>query len=281
MRYIYFLRDPISNETRYVGQTDNPKRRLRDHIQSSLNENSNTYNTHKSNWIRKLNNDVLNPIMEIVEICESLEESNIKENYWIVKLTAEGKNLTNSHSGDVTEFSTETKQKMSNVRKNKKLEEIVGEEKSKILKKIASDKFKTNNPNKCSNPLVREKISETLKEFFKDKSNHWAYGRKMTTEHNEKLRLSKLNNPKNVGNKKPRTDEQKRKIREKINGSKVKRSEILQFDMKGLMIREWKSMRDIERQTGLLRPQISKCCKGLKTSYAGFIWKYKNESKYI
>jgi hypothetical protein len=98
----------------------------------------------------------------------------------------------------------------------------------------------------------------------------------MTDEHNEKLRLAKLNNPKNVGNRKPRTEEQKEKLRNSIKGTKIKRSEILQYDLDMNLVKEWKSLREIERiDTTMSRSQIAKCCKGVKETYAGFIWKYK------
>lgn len=142
----------------------------------------------------------------------------------------------------------------------------------KISKKVYG-----NNPNKSNDPLVREKISNTLKEYFEDKENHWAYGLRMTDEHNEKLRLAKLNNPKNVGNRKPRTEEQKEKIRNSIKGKKVNRSQIIQYDLEMNLIKIWKSLREIERtDSSLSRSQIAKCCKEEKNSYAGFIWKYKN-----
>jgi hypothetical protein len=231
MRYIYKLIDPTTNQIRYIGQTDNIKRRYNDHISSSLNKNSSSYNTHKSSWVRKVVNNNLFPIIEVVEECNSLEQSNIRERYYIEKLTNEGYKLTNSYISDVTEFSLDTREKMSNARKGKTLEEIVGLEKSIELKEYYSERIKLNNPNKNSDPLVREKISNTLKEYFEDKENHWAYGLKMTDEHNEKLRLAKLNNPKNVGNRKPRTEEQKEKLRNSIKGTKIKRSEILQYDL--------------------------------------------------
>lgn len=165
---------------------------------------------------------------------------------------------------------------MSNARKGKTLEEIVGLEKSIELKEYYSERVKLNNPNKSDDSLVREKISNTLKEYFVDKENHWAYGLKMTDEHNEKLRLAKLNNPKNVGNRKPRTEEQKEKIRNSLRGSKVNRSEILQYDLDMNFIKQWKSLREIERvEVTMSRVQIAKCCKGDKETYAGFIWKYK------
>lgn len=276
MRFIYILRNPITNEIKYVGQTKDINRRLRDHIKTSQNKESTHYKTYKSTWIRSLIKQNVDPVLEVIETCESLEQSNIRERYWIDKLSQDGEKLTNSQTNDVTEFSDLTKEKMSNAKKGKSLEEIVGEEKAKELRIYNSDRLKKNNPNKSSMSEVKEKISNTLKDFFSNPENHWAYGKKMSEEHNEKLRLAKINNPKNVGNKKSRTDEQKKKISEKLKGSKVKRSEILQFDMNGLLIKEWKSMREIERETDLLRPQISRCCKGLKESYAGFIWKYKD-----
>jgi hypothetical protein len=276
MRYIYKLIDPTTNQIRYIGQTDNIKRRYNDHISSSLNKNSSSYNTHKSSWVRKVVNNNLFPIIEVVEECNSLEQSNIRERYYIEKLTNEGYKLTNSYISDVTEFSLDTREKMSNARKGKTLEEIVGLEKSIELKEYYSERIKLNNPNKNSDPLVREKISNTLKEYFEDKENHWAYGLKMTDEHNEKLRLAKLNNPKNVGNRKPRTEEQKEKLRNSIKGTKIKRSEILQYDLDMNLVKEWKSLREIERiDTTMSRSQIAKCCKGDKETYAGFIWKYK------
>ncbi len=274
MRYIYKLIDPTTNDIKYIGQTDNIKRRYNNHVSSSFNENSDSYNTYKARWIRKVVNSNLLPIIEIIEECDNLEISNLREKYYIDKLTSEGYKLTNSYVNNVTEFSIETKKKISNSRKGKKLEEIVGLDKSVDLKEYFSKRMKLNNPNKNSDPLVREKISNTLKEYFSNPENHWAYGLKMTDEHNEKLRKSKLNNPKNVGNRKARTEEQKEKIRNKIKGIKVKRSEILQYDLDMNFIKRWKSLREIEREDkSFSRAQISKACKGEKT-YAGFIWKY-------
>jgi len=191
----------------------------------------------------------------------------------IEKITNEGIKLTNSHVSDVTEFSVETKDKMSVAKKGKKLEEIVGEEKAKELKKYYSEKILLNNPNKSSNPEVKQKISNTLKEFFKDKTNHWAFGKEMTEEAKEKTRKSHLNNPKNVGNKKPRTEEQKEKLRKAITGRTVIRSKIIQYDLDGNFIKKWKSIREICREIpDYNRTTLNRNINQNKT-YAGFIWK--------
>lgn len=276
MRYIYTLSDPSTMVIRYVGQTNEPKRRFNDHISSSINESSDSYNTYKARWIRKILNNNFLPIMNIIDSCSSSEESNKLERIYVENLTKDGYRLTNSHVTDVTEFSVETKKKMSSAKKGKTLEEIVGLEKSLELREYYSERMKLNNPNKSNDTLVKEKISNTLKEYFSTPENHWAYGLKMDDDHNEKLRQSKLNNPKNVGNRTPRTEEQKEKIRNSIKGTKIKRSEILQYDLDMNLINEWKSLREIEKNdSSLSRSQISKCCKNDKNTYAGYIWKYK------
>ena len=272
MRYIYSLSDPITNEIRYVGQTNNLKIRYNQHLNKSCDEKNPQYNTYKSRWIRKLLSNNLKPIISILETVNTLEESNLRENYYIEKFTNEGIKLTNSHGGDVTEFSSETKDKMSVAKKGKKLEEIVGEDKAKELKVYYSNRITENNPNKCHDPLVREKISDTLKEYFKDKNNHWAYGKEMTNEMRNNQRLAHANNPNNIGNKTKRTEEQKEKIRNKILGSKVQRCKILQYDLEGNFIKKWNSIREICREiTDYNRANLNKNInKG--RSYAGFNW---------
>ena len=79
MRFIYRLIDPSTQETRYIGQTDNLKRRYNNHVSSCVNIKNKTYNTHKSNWIRSLISNDLLPIIEVIEECDGLEKSNIRE----------------------------------------------------------------------------------------------------------------------------------------------------------------------------------------------------------
>lgn len=280
MRYIYTLSDPNTLEVRYIGQTNNIDRRFNDHINSSLNENSTKFNTHKANWIRKIINSGSKPVLNIIHECNTLDESNYLERYYIEKYTNDGYNLTNSYVTDVTEFSFETRKKMSEAKLGKSLEEIHGVEKANKLKENFIKRTTEYNLGRPKSEETKSKISETLKEYFSNKENHWAYGLKMSDEHNEKLRLAKINNPKNVGNRKPRTEEQKEKLRNSILGTKVKRYPILQYDLDMNLIQEWKSLREIERvDSTLSRSKISECCKGKKEFYAGFIWRYKKEKE--
>lgn len=275
MIYIYVLSDENDN-IRYVGQTNNIKRRYNYHLSSSLNENSDTFNTYKDRWIRKLLNGGIKPKIDIIEECNNLKDANFSEKFYIDYLTYLGVKLTNSHHIDVTEFSKKTKKKMSDSKKGKTLEEIFGEEKGKEIKEKFIKRTKDYFTGKEKPLLQKEKISNTLKEYFKDKNNHWAYGKNLSIEHTEKLRMSHLNNSKNIGNKKPRTEEQKEAIRRKIKGTKVKRHKILQYDKNMNLIKEWNSLREISKNDATLnRAIIAKCCKGITPFYAGYIWKYK------
>lgn len=90
--YIYTLRNPINNAVRYVGQTNDTKRRLNKHI---TNSKANRDTRHISHWIRSL--DAL-PIMDIIEVCD-YSVRNEREQYWIDYYKSLGCDLCNSSKG--------------------------------------------------------------------------------------------------------------------------------------------------------------------------------------
>ena len=56
-----------------------------------------------------------------------------------------------------------------------------------------------------------------------------------------------------------------------------KRKPVLQYDLDGNFIKEWKSIIDAERELEYKKSHISQCCKGkIKTSH-GYIWRYRDE----
>ncbi len=50
---------------------------------------------------------------------------------------------------------------------------------------------------------------------------------------------------------------------------------IIQYTIDGKFISEYKSATEAERQTGINKSNISKCCLGKRIKAGGFIWKYK------
>lgn len=49
---------------------------------------------------------------------------------------------------------------------------------------------------------------------------------------------------------------------------------VLQYDKSGVLIKEWVSSHQVERELGIWQSSIVQCCKGKLKSTGGFIWKY-------
>ncbi len=55
----------------------------------------------------------------------------------------------------------------------------------------------------------------------------------------------------------------------------LKRSKrVFQYDLNGQFIREWFSARIVEKELGIRRQSIGKCCLGKYKSAGGYIWKF-------
>ena len=68
-------------------------------------------------------------------------------------------------------------------------------------------------------------------------------------------------------------NERHKKIAEKnINGKKSK--PVLQYDLEGNFIKEWKSVAECGRN-GYNYGNVAACCRGELKTYKGFIWRYK------
>ena len=91
--YIYSLKNPITNEIRYIGKTGNLHRRLQNHI-----SHSKTLNTRIGNWIKSLIKENLLPIIQVIEECNENNWEE-KEIYWIQYYKDLGCNLVNFRKG--------------------------------------------------------------------------------------------------------------------------------------------------------------------------------------
>ena len=88
---IYCLKDPITNEIRYIGKTVNLKERLANHIYKSKSSK-----THCASWIKSLISKGFKPIIQEIEECENWQEREI---YWIEYYKSQGASLTNHTIG--------------------------------------------------------------------------------------------------------------------------------------------------------------------------------------
>lgn len=62
-------------------------------------------------------------------------------------------------------------------------------------------------------------------------------------------------------------------LRERLFMPKLK--PIQQFTKRGILVREWGSITETKNY-GFLPNHVSECCRGVRKSYKGFIWRYKN-----
>lgn len=89
--YIYGLTDPRNNQLRYVGYTDNLKRRLNKHLNDKEV-------THKTCWIKSMRADGVLPDVFVIEET-SKQECQATERFWIAYFRYVGCDLTNSNDG--------------------------------------------------------------------------------------------------------------------------------------------------------------------------------------
>ena len=173
--YIYILIDPIINEVKYVGKSDNPHQRLNEHLKKAKYSH-----THKNHWILSLAKKGLIPLMIIIDEVLT-NEFGFWEQFWIDYFKSYGFNLTNIASGGVggnlgvkvnrliseklkgRKFTNDTILKMKNSAKNRKL----SDEGRKSLSKHRSG---------LGNPMYGKHRPESSKKFRKiqqlDKNNN-------------------------------------------------------------------------------------------------------------
>ena len=136
-----------------------------------------------------------------------------------------------------------------------------------------------------SNPDFRER----LRLAHKRGEEHHFYGKSLSAEHKEKLRISHLGKERsphtqeakikianaNRGKKKPHPGiPRSLECREKMSKSISK--PVLQFSKYGLFIQEYSSGKEAAHLTGTAAQNISRCCLGKRKTANGFIWKFKD-----
>lgn len=100
---IYVLIDPITNMVRYVGKANDVSQRYRAHLNRARK-----HQIHKKNWIEKLKNKGLKPIIEVIDIVP-IEEWIFWETYWISQMKTWGFELINyTNGGDGCTFGNQT-----------------------------------------------------------------------------------------------------------------------------------------------------------------------------
>lgn len=119
--YIYTLKCPKTNEVRYVGKSNDPKRRYYGHMRIDK-----TACSYKKNWVQSLLKQGLKPVLEIIKEVP-VDEWKDWEKHYIKYYKDKGCNLTNLgqggeglHFGNQTSFKKGQKSWNKGTRKKKK-----------------------------------------------------------------------------------------------------------------------------------------------------------------
>ena len=152
--YIYSLSHPITQNVAYIGKTDNINRRYKEHCK-------NTKNLNMYNWIKKLHDESLQPVMSIVETCSQINWEE-REKHWIAYYGLE--NLINVQEGGVCHI--------LNFVKKKKLQK---DKSSKML-------YKNNNLEnlEISDVKKRNEFQDYLGEYYSYRKKRLYYAPKLT-----------------------------------------------------------------------------------------------------
>lgn len=238
--FIYTLSDPDSLKIRYVGKSNNPKKRLYDHLKSY-----HLTTTHKNNWIKSIVENNKIPILNIIDEVP-VDNWQFWEIYWISKLKNEGNNLTNISGGG----NGSTYHKYND--RNASIEKM----------KIRHKEFP--NYNKCYD-----------KTYFLDKELLYQ---KYITENLSIPKLSEFFNvsEKTIFNNLKEHEINKDKSIWILQCASSPKKVVLQYDLDGNLIREWIGIEEIEK-SGISGDNIAGCCRGLYRFSVGYIWRYKDE----
>lgn len=217
--FIYVLKDPKSLTIRYVGKTNNLKKRYAYHLHSSRLNGK----TKLKRWLKTLLSESLKPIMEEIE---EIDVSNweLREKYWIAFYKEKGCDLCNHTEGGygISSCSEETKNKL---RENNK----------RNIEKYRTPEFRAKISLLSKNMVRTEEHSRKISESKK--------GVKRSKETIDKISAARKG-------KRYISDEKYKEIYQK-NANRLKKhnenkqKQVFQLDQNNQIIKEWDSISEV------------------------------------
>lgn len=266
--YIYSLKDPETNEIRYIGKTTNIKTRLKAHITRSKH---NTY--HSARWVQSVIKRGLKPIIELVEECT--EDNWVeREKHWIAYYR-ERFDLTNVLDGGEGGFivtragSKWTDKQRENNRKARLGVSIKHTNEGNKKRAEGVRKYYAKN----KRPVLQYDLDGN---FIKEWESAVDAGKEIKISYSDINRACKKENLTSAGFQwRYKEGEIKDKINKYVKPESASNKAIIQLTKENEIIKEYKSIMDASRQTGVLNSSIQNCLSGRSQSAGGYKWKLK------
>lgn len=265
---IYILIDPISNEIRYVGKTNNIKQRLDNHKNRCRDTN-----THKRHWINKLRLKGLYPELEVVDKV-LVSEWHYWEKFWISYYKSIGCRLTNvTYGGDGLSYGNKT-----SFKKGQGCKAVVELDLNGIVinhydsvSSLPSGGFVINKKGKLTNRNTLLLYKETFDGMSKNNIIDYINEGIEVRIKNEELRLR--NAIKNGGFKKGHNSV--------WNKGKTYRNfgrPVYQYDrLTGDFIKEYMDSIEAATYFNCSSSSIQNCARMVSKTAVGFIWRYEKK----
>ena len=182
--YIYLLRDPHTQQPRYIGKSIDPQKRFGDHCRDKGH-------TRKAHWIQALRAEGLQPVLEILGAVDDAEWEQA-EHDWIVSFRDIGCELFNHTDGGegLHNPSAETRAKMGQIQKARMADPqyreklFTPERSAKISKALTGRKKSAEHVAKLPQNRPGRKLSEAHKQKLRANTR----GHRWTSEEVKQLR---------------------------------------------------------------------------------------------
>lgn len=264
--YIYKLTDPFTDEIRYVGKTTNLVRRLNSHINRCK---SNKF--HSAVWIKSIINKGKKPIIEIIEECNE-ENWEDREIYWI-SYYRKIFDLTNILDGGGHSAT------YGRLGKPWTEEQRINNRKSRLGKSV--NHTKEGNEKRAEG--IRRYCNKNKKEVFQyDLDGNFIRkwdsavdaGKELNISYSDINRACKKENLTAFGFQWRYRDSDV-KIGKYVKPESTSNKAVIQLTKEGEKLKEFKSIMEASRQTGILNSSIKNCLSGRSQSAGGYKWKLK------
>ena len=265
--YIYILKDPITYEIRYVGKSNNPKRRLTYHLSKTKD-----IGTHKRNWINSLNSK---PILEIIKEVPKNEWQKY-EKFYIDYYLSIGCNLVNwGDGGEGLTYGNQTSFKKGH--SGRKIVAITKD--GEIFKEFDSIRTASEYFDKIGNGGFYQVLKKNRRFFVGYNYLYYDEYIKMSDE-DMKKHIEWLNNyadKKEIGKMTGFKKGCKTWVGAKLNLKPCEGKEIEQYSLDNKLIKVWKNSAVAGRELKIANTSIISCANNKRYTAGGFKWKYKNK----